>query len=552
MPALDRKWWTLIAVCTATFMLLLDITVVNVALPSIERSLHSSFSDLQWVVDAYSLTLAAFLLTSGVLGDMFGRRTIFTVGLVIFSLSSLVCGLATSSNMLNFSRAVQGIGGAAMFATSIALIATAFHGKERGTAFGIYGAVLGAAVAVGPLIGGAITSGIGWRWIFFVNVPIGVVAVFITLSKIDRSTQTNTRRIDWIGFLTFSVSLFLLVLGLVRGNFDGWGSGKILGLLIGSAVLMLAFAVAEWLQKDPMLDLTLFKSRAFNGVSLTAFTLSASIFAMFLYLTFYIQDDLGFGPFQAGLRFLPITLMMFVVSPAAGKLTVRIHSRYLLGAGLLLVSGGMFLMGMTTRSSSWTELLPGFILSGIGVGLVNPTLASTSVAVVPFQRSGMASGANSTFRQIGIATGIAGLGAIFSHQIVTKTNAVLAATRAGQEVARHGGAALTQAMQAGAVRQAMEAMPGPAQSVLLAAYRVGFSGTLNELLRIGAVVALLGALLALALVRQKDFVPSFAGDGARAAAPSTPDASSAAAAPGAPGLEGNGEGAQPNPEAVVA
>jgi EmrB/QacA subfamily drug resistance transporter len=548
MPALDRKWWTLIAVCTATFMLLLDITVVNVALPSIERSLHSSFSDLQWVVDAYSLTLAAFLLTSGVLGDMFGRRTIFTVGLVVFSISSLVCGLATSSNMLNFSRGVQGIGGAAMFATSIALIATAFHGKERGTAFGIYGAVLGAAVAVGPLIGGAITSGIGWRWIFFVNVPIGVVAVFITLSKIERSTQTNTRRIDWAGFLTFSVSLFLLVLGLVRGNFDGWGSGKILGLLIGSAVLMLAFVVAEWRQKDPMLDLTLFKSPAFDGVSLTAFAQSASIFAMFLYLTFYIQDDLGYGPFQAGLRFLPITLMMFVVSPAAGKLTVKVHSRYLLSAGLLLVSGGMFLMAMTTRSSSWTELLPGFILSGIGVGLVNPTLASTSVAVVPFQRSGMASGANSTFRQIGIATGIAALGAIFSHQIVTKTNAVLDATRAGQEVARQGGVALTQAMQAGAVRQAMETMPGPAQSVLLAAYRVGFSGTLNELLRIGAVVALLGALLALALVRQKDFVPSFAGDGARAA-PSAPGAGSE---PGAAGPDGNGGGARPNPETVVA
>ena len=543
MPALDRKWWTLIAVCTATFMLLLDITVVNVALPSIERSLHSSFSDLQWVVDAYSLTLAAFLLTSGVLGDMFGRRTIFTVGLVIFSLSSLVCGLATSSDMLNFSRAVQGIGGAAMFATSIALIASAFHGKERGTAFGIYGAVLGAAVAVGPLVGGAITSGIGWRWIFFVNVPIGVVAVFVTLSKIDRSAQTNTRRIDWAGFLTFSVSLFLLVLGLVRGNYDGWGSAKILGLLIGSAVLMTAFIVAEWRQNDPMLDLTLFKTRAFNGVSLTAFALSASIFAMFLYLTLYVQDDLGYGPFQAGLRFLPITLMMFVISPFAGKLTVRVQSRYLLSAGLLLVSGGLLFLGTTTRSSSWTQLLPGFILSGIGVGLVNPTLASTSVAVVPFQRSGMASGANATFRQIGIATGIAGLGAIFSHQIVTKTNAVLAATRTGQEVARHGGILLTQALQAGAVRQAMQTMPAPARSALLAAYRVGFSGTLNELLRIAAVVALLGAVLALALVRQKDFVPSFAGDGAHAAA---------ASAPSTAGPGGNGESALPNPESVVA
>jgi len=406
--------------------------------------------------------------------------------------------------------------------------------------------VLGAAVAVGPLIGGAITSGIGWRWIFFVNVPIGVVAVFITLSKIDRSTQTNTRRVDWLGFLTFSVSLFLLVLGLVRGNYDGWGSTKILGLLIGSAVLMAGFIVAEWRQKDPMLDLTLFKSRAFNGVSLTAFTLSASIFAMFLYLTFYIQDDLGYGPLEAGLRFLPITLMMFVVSPAAGKLTVRIQSRYLLGAGLLLVSGGLLLMGTTTRSSAWTQMLPGFLLAGAGVGLVNPTLASTSVAVVPFQRSGMASGANATFRQIGIGTGIAALGAIFSHQIVTKTNAVLAATRAGQEVVRHGGSLLTQAMQAGAVRQAMATMPGPARSALLAAYRVGFSSTLNGLMRTAAVVALLGAVLALALVRQKDFVPSFAGDGARAAAPSVASASNAQ------GPEANGEGARPNPEAAVA
>jgi MFS family permease len=376
-----------------------------------------------------------------------------------------------------------------------------------------------------------------------VNVPIGVVAVFVTLNKIERSAQTNTRRIDWAGFLTFSVSLFLLVLGLVRGNYDGWGSTKILGLLIGSAVLMAGFVLAEWRQKDPMLDLTLFKSPAFNGVSLTAFTLSASIFAMFLYLTFYVQDDLGFGPFQAGLRFLPITLMMFVVSPFAGKLTVRIQSRYLLSAGLLLVSGGLLFLGTTTRSSSWTQLLPGFILSGVGVGLVNPTLASTSVAVVPFQRSGMASGANATFRQIGIATGIAGLGAIFSHQIVAKTNAVLAATRTGQEVARHGGTLLTQALQAGAVRQAMQTMPAPARSALLAAYRVGFSGTLNELLRIAAVVALLGAVLALALVRQKDFVPSFAGDGAHTAAAS---ASSTA------GPEGNGEGALPSPEAVVA
>ena len=224
MPKLERKWWTLIAVCTAIFMLLLDITVVNVALPDIQRSLHSSFSDLQWVIDAYALTLAAFLLTAGVVGDMFGRRQVFATGLAVFSAASLVCGLSTTSLMLNLSRAVQGVGGAIMFATSLALIAQAFQGKDRGTAFGIFGAVTGGAVAVGPLVGGAITSGIGWRWIFFVNVPIGVVAIVITLARIQESHDPNSKRIDWIGFVTFSAALFMLVFALVRGNAAGWGS----------------------------------------------------------------------------------------------------------------------------------------------------------------------------------------------------------------------------------------------------------------------------------------------------------------------------------------
>src|SRR5580693_734618 len=195
MARLDRKWWTLIAVCTATFMLLLDITVVNVALPDIQRSLHASFSDLQWVVDAYSLSLAAFLLTAGVVGDMFGRREVFAIGLGVFSASSLVCGLSTDSLMLNLARSVQGVGGAIMFATSLALIAQAFQGKDRGTAFGIYGAITGGAVAIGPLLGGAITSGIGWRWIFFVNVPIGIVAIFVTLTRINESKDPSTRTV---------------------------------------------------------------------------------------------------------------------------------------------------------------------------------------------------------------------------------------------------------------------------------------------------------------------------------------------------------------------
>ncbi len=507
MPVLERKWWTLIAVCTAVFMLLLDITVVNVALPDIQRSLNASFSDLQWVVDAYSLTLAAFLLTAGVLGDIYCRREVFAIGLVVFSLASLLCGLSTTPLMLNLARAVQGVGGAIMFATSLALIAGAFVGRDRGTAFGVYGAVIGGAVAIGPLIGGAITSGIGWRWIFFVNVPIGVVAVLITMTKIAESKDPRVRRIDWVGFVTFSASLFALVFALVRGNDLGWGSTTIVGLLVASAVLMGAFFFNESRSSDPMLDLGLFKIPAFVGLSVVAFTLAASIFAMFLYLTLYLQDDLGYGPLQAGLRFLPQTLAIFFWSFFAGRLTVRVHSRYLLGIGMLGVTGALLWMGTTQPTSGWTVLLPGFILAGFGAGTVNPVLASGAVSVVQPQRSGMASGANNTFRQVGIATGIAVLGAVFQSQIVKYTSTALNKSAYGPEVLRRGGSQLQGALSSGEVRQVAASIPVPAaRQALLDAYRVGFSATLNHLMDIGAVVAFVGALCAFVLVRQRDFV----------------------------------------------
>ena len=532
MPVLERKWWTLIAVCTAVFMLLLDITVVNVALPDIQRSLHSSFSDLQWVVDAYSLTLAAFLLTAGVLGDIYGRREVFAIGLVIFSLASLLCGLSTTPLMLNLARAVQGVGGAIMFATSLALIAGAFVGRDRGTAFGLYGAVIGGAVAVGPLVGGAITSGIGWRWIFFVNVPIGVVAVLITIAKIAESKDPRERRIDWVGFVTFSSSLFTLVFALVRGNDLGWGSATIVGLLGASAVLMAVFIFNELHTADPMLDLGLFKIPAFVGLSVVAFTLASSIFAMFLYLTLYLQDDLGYGPLQAGLRFLPQTLVIFFWSFFAGRLTVRVQSRYLLGLGMLGVTGALLWMGTTQPTSGWTVLLPGFILAGFGAGTVNPVLASGAVSVVQPQQSGMASGANNTFRQVGIATGIAVLGAVFQSQIVRYTSAALEKTAYGNEVLRRGGAQLHGALSAGEVQQVAASIPiAAARQALLHAYRVGFSATLNHLMDIGAVVAFVGALSAFALVRQRDFVVPTAAVGTPGAGTARPASQTGVEAP---------------------
>ncbi len=508
---MERKWWTLTAVCVCTFMLMLDITVVNVALPDIQQSLHSSFADLQWVIDAYALTLATFLLTAGVIGDMVGRRKVYALGVVIFTGASLACGLATSSLMLTLSRGAQGVGGAIMFATSLALIAQAFSGKARGTAFGIYGATIGGAVAIGPLLGGAITSGIGWRWIFFINLPLGILAIVITLARVEDSRDPTPRSVDWIGLVTFSGSLFMLVYALVQGNAEGWSSVTIVGLFVGSGVLMIAFLATEWLHNDPMLDLTLFERPAMVGVSLAAFTLSASIFAMFLYLTLYLQEVLGYSPFAAGLRFLPITVLAFAVAPFSGKLTVLVQSRFLMSLGLALIAFGCALSDHLQATSSWTVLLPGFVLAGIGIGVLNPVLASATVSVVPPERSGMASGSSSTFRQVGIATGIAGLGAVFLSQIRPNTVNALAQSAAGRSVLDHVGPRLSAAIAGGDVRLAAAALPpGAGRTTLISAYQVGFTTTFNHLMEIALVVALVGAIGSFFLVRQRDFVPSFA------------------------------------------
>lgn len=494
---MERKWWTLVLISTATFMLLLDITVVNVALPDIQRELGASLSSLQWVVDAYSLTLAAFLLTAGSLGDRLGRRRVFALGFGVFTVASFLCGISGDPTLLNLARGLQGVGGAGMFATSLALIGQEFHGKDRATAFGVWGATVGGAVAIGPLVGGVITEHLGWEWIFFVNIPIGAVAIALTERKIVNVAARDAEPVDLPGLATFSLALFLLIFGLIRGNPEGWTSGLILACLGGAVALLLAFVVIERRSDHPMLDLHLFRNPAFNGVSAVAFGLSAGMFAMFLYLTIYMQGVLDFSPLEAGLRFLPLTILSFLAAPVAGSLSHRIPIRVLLGLGLTLVGIGLLLMHGVSASSEWTALLVGFLLAGLGIGVTNPGIGQAAIAVVPVEKSGMGSGINTTFRQVGVATGVAALGAVFQSRVDSKLSELLPQAPAGLgEVVSSGGS------------RAVEALPLPPAVHAKAAHAadVAFVSGLNEILMIGAVVSFAGAILGFLLVRSRHFV----------------------------------------------
>jgi len=498
---LGDKWWTLVAVCLGTFMLLLDITIVTVALPDIQRALHSSFADLQWVVDAYALTLAAFLLTGGSLADMYGRRVLYLIGLAVFTGASALCGFATSTLMLQLSRGLQGVGAAIIFAVSLALLANAFHGKDRGVAFGVWGAVTGLAVALGPLIGGALTSGLSWRWIFFVNVPIGIAALVLTTMRVAESRAPRATGPDWAGFVIFTAALASLVYGLIESNQRSFTDGLVLGCLVAAAVLLALFVVVERRSAHPMFDLKLLRLPTFSGGSVAAFGLSASIFSMLLYLVLYFQDILGYSPLGAGLRLMVISGGILATSTVAGRLTSRVPIRLLIGPGLLIVGIGLLLMRGLDAGSAWTHLIPGMILGGVGAGLVNPPLASTAVGVVPPQQAGMASGINSTFRQVGTATGIALLGTLFSsevkHEVLTRTAAVPGLSARGPEIAG--------AVQSGQIGNVIARLPAPARQVAGTITRAAFTTGLDRILLVAAIIAFVAGVTSLAAIRSQDF-----------------------------------------------
>jgi EmrB/QacA subfamily drug resistance transporter len=411
---MNTQRWTLAVVSIATAMLMLDIAVVNTALPRIGEDLGAGLSGLQWVVDAYTLALASAVLTAGALADRLGRRRVFAVGLVVFTVSSLVAAMAGSIEMLNTARAVQGVGGAILFAVSLALLAHAFPGqRERAGALAVYGATIGASFAVGPLVGGLLTSGIDWQWVFLINIPIGIYALWVTLSKVEESRDSSPRRIDWLGQVTLTAGLGLLVLGLLRRNEDGWTSTPIVAELGGALALLAAFVLIESRVREPMLPLGLFRRPSFTGAQIAAFSISASMFAVYIYLTLYLQGVLGLSAVEAGLTMLPGTILNFAVAGATAQIMERgVRPGALVSAGLALTAAGMMLMTLAGVESSWVTMLPGMLVGMTGVGLFNPAVIAIALDGIPEAQSGLAAGVNDTARQAGIAVGVAGLGAL--------------------------------------------------------------------------------------------------------------------------------------------
>jgi EmrB/QacA subfamily drug resistance transporter len=499
---MDKKWWTLIVVCAGTFMLLLDVTIVVVALPEIQQGLHSSFSEVQWVIDAYALTLASLLLTSGSLADRYGRKLLFVIGLSIFTIGSLTCGLAQSPLMLIVSRAGQGIGGAILFSTSLALLAQTFQGKERGIAFGIWGAITGVAVALGPILGGVITSGINWRGIFLVNIPVGVVAILITLRTVTESRSPSPTRPDWPGFATLTAGLVTLVYGLIHASETSWGDSAVVICLIAGGVLLVAFLVIESRVARPMFDLSLFNTPTFVGGSIAAFCMNGSLYAMLVYFVLYLQYDLGYSALATGVRLLVMSGTTLVAATISGRLSSQVPVRWLIGPGLFLVGIGLILMSGLNGTTSWTHLIIGFVLGGVGGGLVNPPLASTAVGVVVPQRAGVASGVNTTFRQVGIAVGIAAYGSIFTSALQSHLKSGLASIPGLAGKASEVAAGIKQ----GTVGSIIGSTRGPAQGELVGVIHSAFASAMNDLVIVSGILAVVGSICAASLIRSKDFV----------------------------------------------
>jgi EmrB/QacA subfamily drug resistance transporter len=410
-----RKWLPLITVSLGTFMLLVDVTIVNVALPDMAVDLKTSFSSLQWVVDAYALVLAALVLGTGTIADRIGHRRAYVIGLVVFAVSSTTCGFAPNVDVLITFRAIQGVGAAAMFATTFALLNSSYQGRDRGTAYGVWGAVAGASASIGPILGGLLTEGASWRWIFFVNVPVSVVVIALCVGVLTDQQDPVSRRIDVFGMAAFTGFAGAATYAFIRANEDGWATTPTYALLAASVAFFLVFLLIESHIAEPMIELSLLRNRSFAGVLLAALVLNFSAFAFLTYTSIWMQSVLGFGAIKTGFTGIPLSLAAFVISAGIGRFLHGGRAGAIIGGGLIAIGGGALLnMVLLQSQDSWVALLPGFVLAGIGVGLATPTLSSSGMAAVPIERGGMAAGAVNSMRQLGYAFGIALLGTVFA------------------------------------------------------------------------------------------------------------------------------------------
>ena len=458
----NRKWLTLGAVAFALFMIMLDNTVVNVALPSIQRDLGLGLSELEWTVNAYALTFAVLMLSGGKLADRYGRKRIFLLGLLVFTLASLACGLATGGGMLIAARAVQGAGAALMLPATLGVISATFHPRERGLAFGIWAGVSAMALAIGPLVGGLLTEHVNWNWIFFINVPVGILGLIAGWFLISESRDSSAvQRLDLPGLVVSAGALFALTFGLIEANRYGWTSPTILGLFAGAAIGFVVFVLLELKQRTPMLDLSLFRNSTFAGANATAMLVTLAMFGVFFFMSLYVQRILGYSPVQAGAIFLPMTILIILIAPVSGKLSDRVGSRWLMGAGMTLTAGSLVVFSRLGLDSGFWDMLPGLLMGGFGMAMTMTPMTAAAMSAVPVDKAGVGSGVLNTFRQVGGALGIAVMGAILTSQS-------------------------TSALERGATRPE--------------AFLDGFQTALS----VAAVIAFCGALVAVATVRRVD------------------------------------------------
>ncbi len=507
----NAKWWTLGAMCFALFMIMLDNTVVNVALPSIEHDLGSSISALEWTVSGYTLAFAVTLVTGGRLGDIFGRRRAFLFGVVLFALSSATAGLAPDTTSLIVSRVVQGIGAGFMMPATLSIVTNAFHPSERGKAIGTWAGVSALALAIGPVLGGFLTEHVSWRAIFYINVPVAAAAVVASLFAVRESRdETVGREVDYLGVATISAALSALLLALIEGNSWGWGSPAVLSLIAGSVVLTAAFIAIEMRVKAPIIEFKLFRNRDSIGSNLIALVVTFAMMAQFFFIALYMQNILGYSPLEAGVRFLPATLMIVVIAPLAGRLTDRIGAKLPIATGLALVTGAMFWLTTVGPGSTYSDFFGSFILMGVGMALVMSPMSTAAMNAVATAKAGVASGILSMNRMVGGSLGVAVIGAVFQGDVRAKLDQLLSASSGLTPGQRE---AMAQSLAGGQATAPADSTPAQAHQIMTAAHDA-FVSAFASSMGVATAVSAAGVVIALAFISSKKTKPTKAPAGA--------------------------------------